>query len=247
LNEQADNVRFALIQLHAPLAAFGGAAVDSLGATRHFPARSMLTGLLANALGWRRQDFDNLSRLQSRIVFASRLDSPSNGRQCHDFQTAQLQKKDSHWTTYGEPVGRAGGAGTYLGPHLRYRSYLDDLQAYVAFTLLDSDAQPDLESLVVALNKPARPLFIGRKSCLPSKPLFLRFQTSTSAVAALTTIPIAKGQSVSYQWSDLDDDTSFTAENEVMLCDERDWRNGQHVGLRKVFQCTVTAERNNEG
>ncbi len=33
---------------------FGGEIVDNFGVTRRFPSASMLTGLIANALGWRR-------------------------------------------------------------------------------------------------------------------------------------------------------------------------------------------------
>ena len=42
-----------ILALEAPLMAFGGETVDNYGVVRSFPAASMLTGLLANALGWR--------------------------------------------------------------------------------------------------------------------------------------------------------------------------------------------------
>lgn len=34
-----------------------------------------------------------------------------------------------------------------------------------------TDGEPDLETILEALRKPARPLFLGRKTCLPSRPL----------------------------------------------------------------------------
>ena len=43
-----------ILNLEAPLIAFGGETIDNLGVIRRFPATSMLTGLFANALGWRR-------------------------------------------------------------------------------------------------------------------------------------------------------------------------------------------------
>ena len=45
-----------ILNLESPLMAFGGETIDNLGVIRWFPAASMLTGLLANALGWRRVD-----------------------------------------------------------------------------------------------------------------------------------------------------------------------------------------------
>ena len=45
--------------------AFGGEAIDNLGVIREFPAASMVTGLAANALGWRREMTDEHAGLQA--------------------------------------------------------------------------------------------------------------------------------------------------------------------------------------
>ena len=45
-----------ILNLEAPLMAFGGETIDNHGVTRRFPSASMLTGLFANALGWRRTE-----------------------------------------------------------------------------------------------------------------------------------------------------------------------------------------------
>ena len=47
-------MRWMHLRLHAPLAAFGGEMIDAHGVIQNVPAQSMLTGLLANALGWTR-------------------------------------------------------------------------------------------------------------------------------------------------------------------------------------------------
>ena len=49
-------MRHLVLRLEAPLMAFGGETIDNLGIIRPFPAASMITGLFANALGWRRVD-----------------------------------------------------------------------------------------------------------------------------------------------------------------------------------------------
>ena len=105
--------------LEGPLLAFGGEAVDSRGVIADFPAASMLTGLLANALGWCRIDREALAGLQDRIVYAARIDR--EGSRLMDFQTAQLGRDDLGWTTRGAPEGRAGGPATYNAPHIRQR------------------------------------------------------------------------------------------------------------------------------
>ena len=108
---------------------FGGEAIDNLGVIRPFPAISMLTGLLANALGWRRVERQRHQDLQDRIVFAARIDrEPHGGLRMTDFQTAKLRANDKGWTTRGTPEERAGGANTpYNAPHLRYRDFHVDM------------------------------------------------------------------------------------------------------------------------
>lgn len=159
-----------LLRLEAPLMAFGAPAVDQLRPVQRWPAVSMLTGLLGNALGWRRQDAALLDRLQARLRWAARLDR--EGTPLIEFQTAQLGKDDQGWTTRGAPEGRDGGADSYKSPHLRWRDHRADASVLVAIALTPADETPTLDHLALALQRPARPLFIGRKACLPATPVF---------------------------------------------------------------------------
>lgn len=52
--------------------------------------------------------------------------------------------------------------------HQRYRDY--DSLCVVALRLESPDQVPTLDDLAKALDEPARPLFIGRKPCLPGEP-----------------------------------------------------------------------------
>ena len=154
-------MRWLRLRLEAPLASFGGEAIDMHGVIRDFPAQSMLTGLCANALGWNRSMRQRHQSLQDRIVFgAFHLEDPSLGRMT-DYQTAQLGKGDQAWSTRGTPIGRAGGAGTYLVAHQRWRDYHSDLRLSVVLRLDPEHQAPTLEDLAAALRRPARPLFIG--------------------------------------------------------------------------------------
>jgi CRISPR system Cascade subunit CasD len=96
-----------LLRLEAPLMSFGTTAVDHRRPVQAWPAVSMLTGLLANALGWQRSDAQALDALQARIRWAARIDRA--GVALSDFQTAQLSKADKGWTTRGVVEGRGGG------------------------------------------------------------------------------------------------------------------------------------------
>lgn len=180
-----------LLRLEAPLMAFGTVQVDQHGPIGDFPCPSALTGLIANALGWRRTDVDRLQRLQERLVFAVRRDR--EGERIQDFQTAQLGKSDRGWTTRGGPEKRGGGPETYDSPHIRYRWYDADCALTVALRLEPAEEDPRLESVAAALDRPARPLFFGRKPCLPASRLVLGLVEASDCLAALAQALPAEG------------------------------------------------------
>ena len=121
-------MRWLHLRLHAPLGAFGGESVDARGVIRDFPAQSMMTGLIANALGWSRTMTEEHQALQDRIVFGALWEDDVPLGRLTDYQTGSLNKDDQAWTTRGAPARRAGGPGTYEGSHQRWRDYHSDLR-----------------------------------------------------------------------------------------------------------------------
>ena len=243
-------MRHLILNLESPLMAFGGETIDNLGVIRWFPAASMLTGLFANALGWRRTERERHQRLQDRLIFAARIDrEPAGGVRLTDFQTAQLGANDRGWTTRGQPEGRAGGANTYDSPHLRFRDYFADMRVTVALRLEPAGNGPTLHDLSDALQEPARALFIGRKPCLPTTSLFGDFSEGDTALAALLATAINdsdSGQdSVKLLWPMGEGVDSITANRTYMLTDQRNWGSGLHGGGRQV--CEGTAKRSQFG
>ena len=237
--------RHLIVNLEAPLMAFGGETIDNYGVIRRFPSASMLTGLFANALGWRRVERERHQRLQDRLVFAVRIErEPRGDVGMTDFQTAQLDK-NKWWTTRGQPEARAGaGGGAQDPPHLRYRDYFADMRVCVALRLEPEDSSPTLGCLAKALEEPARPLFIGRKPCLPSAPLFGCFSDGDTALAALMATPIeipigsesARGMGdddpVSLFWPQGEGTDGVKPNREYMITDQRNWVSGLHGGGR---------------
>ena len=241
-----------IMRLESPLMAFGGETIDNLGVIRRFPAASMLTGIFANALGWRRIERQKHQDLQDRLVFAARIErEPAGGVSMTDFQTAQLARTDRGWTTRGVPEGRAGGANTYNAPHLRWRDYYTDMRVCVALRLRDTDDAnaPTLDELADALQEPMRPLFIGRKPCLPSAPMFGGFSDNgDTCLAALLNTPLEYQDDapprVAMQWNDGESVSDEVSENRsYMLTDERNWVSGLHGGGRLVHEGRVDKSR----
>ena len=232
-------MRHLIVRLEAPLMSFGGETIDNYGVIRPFPAVSMLTGLFANALGWRRVERERHQGLQDRMVFAARIDrEPAGGVRMTDFQTAQLAANDQGWTTRGAPEGRHGGPRTYDAPHLRYRYYYADMRVTVALRLEPVEAAPTLDDLADALQEPMRPLFIGRKPCLPSALLFGGFAEGKTALAALLTAPEADnaGQSCRLLWPETEGVDNISPSRKYLLSDQRNWVSGLHGGGRTVCE-----------
>ena len=159
-----------ILRLDAPLMSFGTVMVDHHGFIDRFPGTAMFVGLIGNALGWEHRDAERLTALQNRLQYAARWDVAPE--EMVDYQTvdlAQSKMADPFWTTRGKVERRAGGSAS-KGTHQRYRHFWANGLMTVAMSV-DDDADPDLATIGEALARPARPLFLGRKVCLPSRPV----------------------------------------------------------------------------
>lgn len=241
------------MRLEAPIVSFGDVMIDALGPVSDFPSCSMLTGLLANALGYRREQGELLDRLQQRVIHGARLDHA--GERFTEFQTAQLQHDDKGWTTRGRAQKRAGGPETYDSPHLRYRDQHADLRCTVALRLVDTLDVPTIDDIAAALDTPCRPLFVGRKSCLPSRRIVDGWVEATSMFEALLRIPMSPSHDPQRGWRR----TSSVRMSSVRMslpasepcpvgfreyrsCERRDWVAGVHVGETITYRGEVPLE-----
>ena len=230
--------RHLLIRLSSPLIAFGGETIDNFGVIRDFPALSMVTGLIANALGWDRGDDALHNRLQERLRLGTRLESQS--QYLREYQTAELYEDEAGWTTFGQPEGRAKSPSYSLAKNgrksltlQRYRDYHADLTALLALRLEPADESPNLDEVAQALDRPQRPLFIGRKPCLPVGRLVAGWVDADSILQALQLAPIANGMhGLRAQWPD--GEGQLPGDRAVDVCDERNWTSGVHGGWRPV-------------
>jgi CRISPR system Cascade subunit CasD len=240
---------FLVLRLDAPLMSFGGIAVDQHGVTEPFPTLSMLTGLLGNALGFDHRDAAQLGRLQDRLRYAARRDR--RGEALVDFQTVDLgQDFMRHgWTTRGRAAQRAGGSAK-TGTHIRRRHYWADALFTVVLELSPAAEEPQLDALAQALQRPARPLFLGRKPCLPSGPLLVGRVQADHLRGALGLAPAPAGErsrpedgGFSAWWPRLDGEPEPAPESgrALAVSDHRDWSNQVHTGRRFVWHGRLPA------
>lgn len=236
-----------LLRFDAPMMSFGTTAVDNLGRTGPFPGRSLLTGLLGNALGYDHRDAELLTALQRRLRHAVRRDCGGEVRK--DYQTVDLGQPflldEVAWTTRGK-LDKRGGASNE-GTHLRHRDYVVDSVFTIALTLVPADDDPGVAVLEAALRRPARPLFLGRKCCLPAAPILLGRSQAPSVRAAVIAAASVRHRQVDEPmriWWPLGDDPPHEhGSHRIEHTDERDWANQIHVGNYPMCEASLPRSR----
>ncbi len=152
-----------LLRLAAPMQSWGMDAKFETRLTMREPTKSGVTGMLAAALGCRR---DQLPEPLRRLRMAVRVDQ--EGRLLEDFHAVHGIAADD----LGRIARNADGAPKPAKNRdfITYRQYLCDAVFLVA---LECEDDAYLHELADALRHPAFPLFLGRRSCPPTLPLVL--------------------------------------------------------------------------
>ena len=132
-----------VLRLAGPMQSWGSSSRFTRRSTEAFPTKSGLVGLLAAAQGRRRTD--PIEDL-AKLRMAARVDQP--GELLRDFHTAHRE-------------------GTSMP--LSDRFYRADA-VFVAFV---EGSDELIEGLAEAIRRPVFPLYLGRRSCPPTLPLFL--------------------------------------------------------------------------
>ncbi|WP_322770230.1 type I-E CRISPR-associated protein Cas5/CasD [Frankia sp. Cr1] len=153
-----------LLRLAGALQSWGDRSAFNRRETRPEPTKSGVLGLLAAAAGRHREA--SLADLMD-LRLGIRVDQP--GTLLRDYHTVSDYR--------GRPLLQAGvsakGVQRPTSPpkptHITQRFYLQD----AVFVAAVAGPQPLLESLEVAVRRPAFPLALGRRSCVPTQPVWL--------------------------------------------------------------------------
>jgi len=167
--------------------ALQGPRIDREPQSLPIPTRSLLTGLFGSALGYTRSDHTKLQALQDNMRVG--IVVHRDGVEIIDYQIADLGKpymRGPMWSSGMSIAEREGSETEGLRPqHRPYRADAD----MTAVIELGSGSPANAEQIIAALDKPARPLFIGRSSCPPACKLAGRLldapslEKATAAVA----------------------------------------------------------------
>ena len=148
-----------LLNLTGPMQSWGTTSRFTQRDTGKEPSKSGLLGLLAAALGIDRDNWTDIEPL-SRLAMGVRHDRP--GIPKRDYQTAACSSDDT--------IIRADGSSAKDGGVVSERFYLADAAFLVG---LSGDDVPLLRRIHDALRNPVWPLSLGRKSYVPSEPVWI--------------------------------------------------------------------------
>jgi CRISPR system Cascade subunit CasD len=157
-----------------------------------------------------------------------------------DYQTVDLAQDfltDCGWTTRGSPEGREGSAKK--DTHIRHRHYLADAVYTIAVRLEPPEEDPGIGALERSVRSPERPLFLGRKCCLPSTPIFLARVEAGTLRQALENAPLACRSTATCGAPDLRSWWPAGEDRDVPgqvlpVTEDRDWLNQIHGGRRFI-------------
>ena len=163
--------QYLVFQLHGPMASWG---VDAPGEVRHshmLPSRSALLGLLAAALGIRRDEEARLNDFNQHYAFV--LCASHDPRWARDYHTVQMPKevRKARYFSRRDELSDP----ELLSALVSRRDYYTDAWWMVAVGQTPY-APYSLEQLRDALQQPVFPLYLGRKShplALPLSPVLL--------------------------------------------------------------------------
>lgn len=194
---------YLLFRLYGPLAAWGDIAVGEYRPSFAHPAKSAIIGLLAAALGIRRDEEDRQKSLAESCSFAVKVDSM--GVLLRDYHTTQVPSTMKGVVHYSR---RSELALENLNTILSSRDYRCDA-AYTAAITIANGSPYTTQQLASALAKPVFTLYLGRKSCplaMPLQPQVVRSATLRDALESLPPVDelsviVKKGSAMVY-WED---------------------------------------------
>lgn len=167
--------------LAGPLQSWGEVSRHMTRSTLAHPSKSGVLGMLAAALGrGRGEDLSDLAALR----LAVRIDQP--GQLLIDYHTVSGASQ-APLLPGGQRLPTADGGSLRPGESTKVtrRYYLADARFVAAVEGDDELLGQEWE----ALAHPRYPLYLGRRSCPPSRPVRLRLWRATSLIDALTRTP----------------------------------------------------------
>ncbi|MFH1767684.1 MAG: type I-E CRISPR-associated protein Cas5/CasD [Candidatus Omnitrophota bacterium] len=212
-------MKYLLFRLYGPMSSWGDIAVGETRPSFAYPTKSAILGLVAAAMGIRRDEEKKHKVLAEEIGFAVQVESM--GCPLSDYHTAQVPSGKEAYCTRRQELG---GEKSELNTILSTRDYrMDGL--YIIVLWQRKQGKWDLEQIKAKLEQPEFVPYLGRKSCPVGLPFEAQVVNAVSLIEAL-----AKGRFLDIQ------SINFKPAGQKMLCWDEDAAAGveqQHIFKRR--------------
>ena len=159
-----EGIPLLVLRIEGPMQSWGLRARWDIRDTGTEPSKSGIVGLLGCALGYYRNDHRLETELDTRLKIGVREDR--RGKIFVDYHT--INPNPVFTTADGKKHAPGGDNNAYANTIQSYRYYIED----AAFLVVISGPIELLERCRDALMTPAWPIYLGRKSCVPTRPVF---------------------------------------------------------------------------
>ncbi|MBF0494581.1 MAG: type I-E CRISPR-associated protein Cas5/CasD [Candidatus Omnitrophica bacterium] len=172
-------MKYLLFRLYGPMSSWGDIAVGEIRPSFTHPSKSAILGLVAAALGIKRNEEEKHRSLAKALGFAVLVESA--GFPLFDYHTAQVPSgKENYRTRRQELWGDRSDLNTILST----RDYRVD-GLYTTILWVKKHCEFDLDRITVKLRQPDFILYLGRKSCPVALPLEAQTVDAESLVDAV--------------------------------------------------------------
>ncbi len=160
-----------VFRLYGPMASWGDVAVGTYRPTFDHPSKSAVMGLLAAAIGIRRDEDVKLRKLTESYDFAVRVDA--SGMMLRDYHTSQVPSSGSgrNKKYFATRKDELAASQKDMKTILSMRDYYCDAAYSVCLWSKSDDVPYSLENLAQKLKEPEFVLYLGRKSCPLAMPV----------------------------------------------------------------------------
>lgn len=186
-------MKYLIFRLCGPMSSWGDIAVGETRPSFAHPSKSAILGLVAAAMGIRRDEDENHRRLVDCLGFAVQVESL--GTAFADYHTAQVPSGKELYCTRRHELS---GAKSNLNTVLSTRTYRVD-GLYIVMLWETKKSEWNLERIQSKMEQPEFVLYLGRKSCPIALPLEAQVIKADSLVEALAGVKFLDVQSLGFK------------------------------------------------
>lgn len=168
-----------ILRLEGPMQSWGLRGKWVVRDTGDVPTKSGIVGMIGCALGYRRNDPRLVNEIENNIKIGVRIENP--GTRVKDFHTVRAFFRAADGSKRHDPRDKSK---PYT--EVTSRTYLQD----ASFLVIVESPEALLRKIYWALKDPQWPVYLGRKSCPPTRPVVEEItQKYTSLLDAIRQYP----------------------------------------------------------